>query len=228
MSELSVVDVQRILREHAKHGHDILTDPRTVYFGDMMSPDKEPSPFGIPLAHHLYIRGDSTSSELRSEVMHGEQPTGTVVNSWLNHGPSASELTYRDAVKIHPFYDRGGSGFTSFPHDEKDNTLPTGNFPQDEHVYGGNIGPEGSPQATHDDFHAVLHNHANSPALYTFADKEHSEYHNTGGWDLKTALEHQAFPLKPFSGLVHITFGNYGRKQTKWVYNPRTEQMQQL
>lgn len=225
MADLLVTDVQRILREHAMRGHDILKDPRTVHLGDVMAPHKEPAPFGIPLLHRLYINKGSSEAQLHSVIMHGEKPTGTVVNSWISLGPSGSSLLSREASKIHPYHERGRSEFTSFALPEENDPVPGADFAQDEHNYWGKALKKGGAEATHDDIHVALHNQANSPVLYTFNDKDYSTRHNDGRWNIKEALESATAPIKPFSGLIPVTFGNHREGTTKWIYDPRTEKL---
>lgn len=226
MADLSVTDVQKVLREHAMRGHDILKDPRTVHLGGVMAPHKETAPFGIPLLHKLYINKGLSEAQLHSIIMHGEKPTGTSVNSWISLGPSGSSLQSREASKIHPAHERGRSEFTSFAMPEENDPLPEGLVvPQDEHNYFGKALKKGGMEATHDDIHVALHNQANSPVLYTFHDKDYSTRHNDGRWNIKEALENTTAPLKPFSGLVPVAFGNHLDGITNWIYDPQTEQL---
>lgn len=221
MSDLSVTDVQRILREHAEHGHDILKDPRTVYFTDPHEPTSEPAPFGMPLETSLFIKKNASASLLRTTVMHGERPTGTVVGSWVDHLPSGSNLRNRDAIKIHPSYEDNVSRFTSFPAPHEDGTNQT------ENDYSWDAKPAKFNQNV-GQLHVALRKQASSPALYTFEGKAYSTHHNTGDWNLQEALQRQAEPLKPFSGLVHVTSGNWSDGVTTWAYNPSTEQLHKL
>lgn len=222
MADLLVTDVQRILREHAMHGHDILKDPRIVHFGN---PSTKTAPFGIPLLHKLYINKDFSGTQLNSTVIHGEKPTGTVVNSWLNLSPSGSSLSHRDATKFHPYYEKGRSDFTSFVLPEQDKPLGEEQFkPQEEHDYFVKMG-NGRTEASHDDIHTALHNQFTSPVLYTFHDRDYATRQNDGRWDFEEALSRTSAPLKPFSGLVPVTFGNHVEGTTKYLYDPRTEKL---
>lgn len=226
MADLSVLDVQRILRDHAELGHDIFTDPRTVHVGDPIDTE-DVRPFGMALSHKLNINSDKSNSILSSNLMHGEQPSGTNLRSYMKHG-SKKVLTIRHADKLHP--DHGGTSvdshaFTTVTAPDKDNpyTKPDHDIDYDQlrHNYLYELTGD---EPSHENIHNALKEQTKTPALHNFNNEDLSTRQNVSGWNLKKALKTVSHPLEPFSGLVHVRHYPY----RDYVYNPQTEQLHRI
>lgn len=228
MADISVLDVQRILRDHAEAGHDIFTDPRTVHVGDPVDTE-DVRPFGMALSHRLAISNDRSKSSLSSYLMHGEQPSGTDLNSYMDHG-SEKVLKSRSADKLHPshegpFEEADHHSFSTVTAPDKDSPYTKPDHDIDYEQLRNNylyelIGDEPS----HQNIHNALKEQAKTPALYNFKNEDLSTRQNVSGWDHKKALKTMSHPLEPFSGLVHILHYPY----KDYVYNPQTEQLHRI
>lgn len=225
MKDLSVLDVQRMLRQHANLGHDVISDPHTAQFGEATDPFVEHKPFGVAILHQLRIpqenehhAGDGlpNTSFIHSYLAHGDKPMASLVSSHVAHtGNGDSALLSRYASSAHPEVTITPNGdISSF------NLMRApGNW------QGYAYDHKNQPKRT---LHDVLQTHLKISPVYKISHKGSANHissdTNSIGWNIKQALSTMSHPLKPFSGLIHISrstptgFENH-------VYNPKTEQL---
>lgn len=219
MSDLPVTDVQRILREHADFGHDVLQHPHQSVI--------EGKPYGMRSLAVLGIWGPSSSNShrLESQIMQSERPLLSIVTS---------DLPEKD-FKVFP----------TFPYRAITNMSTSDVFAFHNKIadetgkkmeYNTNEPGEGV-----EDIHKALQNHITLPlthigALYDDRIRSKSFHKNINDYsppfDLAHALKHSTrmSVTEPFNG--HITVLHHATNQSGaydvYRYEPDTEKLHRL
>lgn len=210
MAEISVTDIQRMLRDHADFGHDVISDPRAVYLGNLDDVEGTKKPYPLPVRHALLLNPKTLkSSALASWISHGENPSLTYVRSLAPHVNGESVTNSRITTLEHPWHVHHSDG------DHRHSFLAQ------DHPKLVSWG---------DSIHDIIAEHRKtSPtyAVHSWKDnvREFAGYTSTNetGWDPVKALHEKARPLEPFSGMVVISSSD--DFMPKGVYNPATEQL---
>lgn len=241
MDDLSVLDVQRILRQHAQSGHDITSHPHISYVE------------GQPYRMRAY---GSLSLTYHDEAIEGKVPPSTLVRSVLTQSerPVVSHVTswdsalHRDYPKIttsvgvtvpfmyiHPDY-ISHNYYHPSPFHRAEEHAPNLTYNDDERVEN-----EGASS-----IHEALKNHQTAKfntigKFYTWVPNENrfqgtsiknlSEFPHP--WEHATALRELGIPsslpdsegFDPYSGLIRVTQSSFvDRSHHKnYVYSPQTE-----
>lgn len=203
----NVTHVQKALQQHARSGHDVLTDPRTVHI--------DGKKYGMAMGHQLimhdsiYTDQDRPVDNLFSHVLQNEKP---VISEILTSRTRTEGRLSRNTIAWIPHpqggfrvHDEEGSGHDGF-------------FEINNKSTNGLWLPH--PQ------------HANSAVKDIH---EHLETHNkidTSNWQaegrLKSVNEDMnvfSHPLPVFSGLIDVFHRGEDKKLNKYTYNPETEQL---
>lgn len=87
MSDISVLAVQKALRQHADFGHDVIRDPRMVHLGEIHDPSIPYKGFGMAVGHSLHIRLTDNPSEmqhrLETNLINGENNSTSSIFSTI-------------------------------------------------------------------------------------------------------------------------------------------------
>lgn len=194
MRELSVTDVQRVLREHANIGHDVLQHPQHVVVQD--------KPYRMRVASGLYMSRDPDDERhyLNSDLMLSERPLLSTIQTILPD----KELSVMAKVPTRDIRRTSLSSPLSadyFGHFRGDTSSVMSYDLVDEY-------PNQAKSA-----HEALEAHVNIPLEHMgmehlpSGDTMHHE--QMGGFNppfnLSAALtEDTRFHPKPFSGLIHV------------------------
>lgn len=210
MADLSVTDIQRMLRDHADFGHDVISNPRAVYLGNLRDVEGTKRPYSLPVRHALLLDPKNLrSSALASWISHGESPTLTYVRSLAPHVNGESIKNSRVIAMEHPLHIQHSNG-------------------DHRHSFLAQDHPK---LVTWDDsIHDMIAEHHKISPMYAIHQWEDGARgfagytpKNETGWDPMKALHEKARPLKPFSGMVIVSTSD--SVTPKAVYNPATEQL---
>lgn len=225
MSNLSVIDVQKLLRQHANLGHDVYSKPHTALLGEVDDPMAGNKPFGMAITHHLWVPDTKSYSEsvLTSYLAHGEKPSATRVDSTID--PEKGRLTHRTATLMNPatvlgdWADDGGVRHMygeAFGLGHLKHTWRLG------HVLAGT--PE---KNTSEPLHETLRKHLSAPVTYMTHDAKTGTNdigpRSAHGWNPREANESLADLHPPFSNKIHVM-----HHSGEYSYNPNTEQLLEL
>jgi len=247
---LSVLDVQRMLREHADSGIDVTKSPLDAVIGGKA--------YGFRVNSHLDVYSASDSQlhhRLHTNMMLGERPFITSIDSapgsrteWIGYH-SRSNITNPWTLSIYPkvpafFVNADRQDHFAHPHQH-------GSGPEDYYADMDELQPKiplSHIQHKFDkDFetvHEVLKNNASAPLHHYGILRNHPAGEQVGvlrdGFDknfnTKAALHHLANPhafritkndiIKPMSGLISVSHDpDLDYYVQNYVYDPSTEQL---
>lgn len=210
MADLSVTDVQRMLREHADFGHDVLQHPHQVVV--------QGKPYGMRVGSTLQLsKSGAGRHALVSHLMLSERPllSGIVTRS------DDKALT---VTPYSPVRDDYGDSFM----------IHAGISPSEMLYNSLRTHPKHSKSA-----HDALEAHANTRLEHIGVDyrgtnrggpyKLHKDYGDFNPpFDMERALmSHTGDNTRPFSGLIRVTHSYPGKFDDfeTYHYDPRTEKL---
>lgn len=226
MSELSVLDVQRALREFAEHGHDVLQHPHQVHLDDKR--------YGMVVGTGLFISQDSNNQvykNLHSQLFQAERPLISEIDT-TNYNP----INYRTFVT--PLR-RMISKYSTMPDVHSYHvTQPHLNNDYEHRGFFPNRGIYRDEPNFHADAHEALQAHTTEDVptgggVTFYESGRHlqkramtNEEHKT--FNDRFALQELTHPAPPFSGLISVkhirNIGNVNHTSLH-VYDPKTEQL---
>jgi hypothetical protein len=202
---LDVIRVQKILRDSANDGHDVVTNPKTVHI--------DGKPYGMAVGHNLSIRDYShkpSDHDLNSYFLQSESP----VLSHLSSSPKD-----RESQVMVP---EGNMGYTF--HFNNNNNEHDMYFHESKNK-DGTWQPSVS-QGNVKDRHESLKMHSNLDPKHWNTEKRLKNF------NMQEDFAERVSPAAPFSGLIGIThYQHTGTeeggtlKKAKYTYNPETEQL---
>lgn len=210
MADLSVTDVQRMLREHADMGHDVLQHPHQVVILG--------KPYGMRVDARLMLsKADAGKHALASNLMLSERPL--ISNIVTRFDDTALAITPYSPVR-----DDYGDSFMIHA-----GLSPAGMF----------YSHHGKHPTRAQSAHEALQAHVNTRLEHVGADYRNTNHggsyklHKNFGdfnppFDMERALtSHIGGNTRPFSGLIRVTRSYPGKFDDfeTYHYDPKTEQL---
>lgn len=240
-TDLSVIDVQRALREHADWGHDVTQHPReTIIRG---------KPYAARLGAVLRLTNIGDVSTLSSKLMQSERPVLAHISTHLGTERNDPYFDTFKSLWITPQYPivdtkkESDKTYHRFGHGVDGSNHERHTYDQQNFFKNGKISPK-RRQTFHveNDVHDVLNRIATDKHPYfgthihfpedggdpSFTPIEHG---NHKVFDLQKALTREFPHTPPMSGLiaVHSPAFEGDRDRTRiHVYDPQTEQLMRV
>jgi hypothetical protein len=197
----NVTHVQKALQNHARIGHDVLTDPRTAHI--------DGKKYGMALGHTLIIQDTNSRNLLTSHVLQDEKPVVSEIRSAST--PTEGRHSRGTSAWVpHPqsgfiLHDEEGSGHDGFF--EENNKSTNGLWlPHPDHA-----------NSAVKDIHEHLATHNKIDTTNWHAEGKLS--------NLNEKMKVFTHPLPVFSGLIDVLHRGEDNKVNKYIYNPDTEQL---
>lgn len=215
MTDLSVTDVQRMLREHADFGHDVLQHPQQSIIQGI--------PYGMRSMAQLLVRGSGKGmdSGLTSDILQSERPlvSRVLTNPGENGFDVFPTIPHRARISSHStleFFTPIDQNMELHPNTEYSTTLDIPNGAKTPH--------EALQAHITEKYPYVGTEYTGNTTLY---HKNLSDY--SPALDLGSVLkESQKYKVhEPFSGLITVYHHPdlSSRAYDVYGYNPKTEQL---
>lgn len=215
MNDLSVTDVQKMLRMYAENGHDVISDPRAVLIGSDRVPYRMPAYHSLYLTNESFKEHRSNLNSLESHFQQTERPIISTVQSvpkiTKSHVPG-DPFTQSEIVGVH-------YNFPKMMYGEESHFDRAGWPPKPAPgIWVANF-PDNSESA----MHKALQEH-------TSKDIDHEIPKD---WNMSEAHTRLGEGIPAFSNLVSVRYPHYnaeGRYEghKRYVYNPSTEQLHSI
>jgi hypothetical protein len=227
MSDLSVLQVQEVLRHFQSLGHDILTDPRAVHMDGV--------PYRMALAHRLNIAHRAEPS-LKSRVAQSEAPIISEITTLAPRSSGSSPDGFEmGGRRVAPLIAMRGSAFSDWYDEHPD--YDVGSHGEISWAPKGSVLWEpGKNNSPYKDIHEALRHHTEQHEAYKpFRWELHGhrqpltqeEYRN---FNHQEALKNTLEGATPHKGLVVVNYvkGKDHKGDNQWadaLYDLHSEQL---